>query len=110
MSNIIEVNPDKRNTVILVYILYALGFLVGGITAVIGFIIALVNKDSSSALERSHFKYQINLFMWGLLWFIVGTITTYILIGFAILLVWVIWTIYKLIVGWQALSNNQLVK
>lgn len=65
MSNIIEVNPDKRNTVILVYILYALGFLVGGITAVIGFIIALVNKDSSSALERSHFKYQINLFMWG---------------------------------------------
>jgi len=108
MNNQPVVIANKNNTVLLVYILYVLSFFLGGITALVGALIALANKENSTDFEKSHFRFQFRLFMWGLLWFSIGFITSYILIGFAILAVWFVWTVYQLIVGWSAYSRGEM--
>lgn len=109
-NQITEIYPNKKGTVLMVYILYLLGFIFGGITTIVGLIIAYYSKSEATPLEKNHFEYQIKVFLWGLLWFVIGTITTYILIGFVILFGWVIWTLYKIIVGMIALSEGRLIK
>ena len=80
--------------VIAVYILYLVGFflyLVGffnGITALAGVIIAHTQVGRSDQISQSHFRFQIRTFWIGLLYLVVGGITTFVFIGVLILIWW----------------------
>lgn len=75
------------NTVNLVYILYFVGFFTG-ITALIGVIIAYVNRAEGSELAQSHYKHQIRIFWRGVIFlgaaavlYVVSAIVTMASIG-----------------------------
>jgi len=83
-----------------VYILQALSF-VTLVTPIIGVIINYIKDDDvrGSWLE-SHFTWQKATFWYGLLWTALGVLTTPILIGYGVLLVVMIWLIYRIARGW----------
>ena len=96
-----------RNIATAVYALQAAGFLFG-ITWLIAIIVDYVKRDDArgSWLE-SHFSWQIRTFWWGLLWGVIGAITTLIVVGFAILFADAIWIIYRIVKGWLSLAEGK---
>jgi len=89
-----------RRLTLVTYVLYALAWF-NGLTAVIAVIINYVKRDDArGTLYDSHFTWQIRTFWWSLAWALVGFITSFILVGFAILFGAAIWSIYRIVKGW----------
>ncbi len=78
------------------------------ITAVLGIIINYVKDEDvkGSGLE-SHFQWQKNTFWYGLLWIVLGTFTTFLLIGYLVLAAVAIWLIYRIAKGWIYLVDGK---
>ena len=90
-----------------VYILQALGF-VTLITPILGIIINYIKDDDMRGLWlESHFRWQKATFWYGLLWIVLGTLTTFILIGYLVLTVVSIWLIYRIARGWIYLYDGK---
>ena len=91
----------------MVYISQALSF-VTLVTAVVGLIINYIKRDDvrDSWLE-SHFRWQQATFWYGLLWTMLGVLTTWILVGYAVLAMVAIWLIYRIARGWIYLVDGK---
>jgi uncharacterized membrane protein len=100
--------PMVSNTqvALIVYILYLASYVVG-ITAVVGVIIAHVQIGTADPLLRSHYQWQIRTFWIGLLYFAIGLVLCFILVGILVLLFWFIWTVVRTIKGLLALNENR---
>lgn len=96
-----------RNLAVAVYILQALAFFLGGITGLAGVIVNYVKLDEvQGTWIEPHFRWQIRTFWIGLLWGVIGFITTFIIIGWLILLAISIWVIYRIVKGALALNDG----
>jgi uncharacterized membrane protein len=105
--------PAVSNTTValIVYVLYFLAYFTGGITSIIGVIIAHVQAgQSTDPVLVSHYRFQIRTFWIGLLYIVVGSILAFILIGFAILLWWFIWSLVRCVKGVLALNENRPIQ
>ena len=102
--------PIVSNTsmALIVYILYFAAYFVG-ITAIVGVIIAHVQKGSGDAMLESHYDFQIRTFWVGVLYVVVGTVLAWVLIGFLILAWWFIWSLIRNIKGILLLNENRPV-
>ncbi|MEC7816879.1 MAG: hypothetical protein VX939_11440 [Pseudomonadota bacterium] len=103
-------NGDEsgRNLVVVVYILQALAFFLGGVTALVGVIINYVKLDDvKGSWIEPHFRWQIKTFWIGLLWTVIGIVTTPILVGWLVLLGISIWVIYRIVKGALALNDGK---
>jgi uncharacterized membrane protein len=70
----------------IISVLYLASFLTGGITAIVGVVLAYVWKDEPKAeWEVSHYQYLINTFWIALVGFFVGFILVFVLIGLLVL-------------------------
>jgi uncharacterized membrane protein len=100
--------PAVSNTTLalVVYVLYFVGYFTA-ITALIGVIIAHVQNGGPDPVLNSHYQFQIRTFWIGLLYVVVGTVLTFVLIGFAILLWWFIWSLVRCVKGVLALNENR---
>jgi len=100
-------NSENKKYAFTVYILQAVSFVLG-ITAIIGVIINYIKDDDvkGSWLE-SHFLWQKRTFWYGLLWVILGSMTTVFLVGWLVLLVASFWLIYRIAKGWIYLVDNR---
>lgn len=98
---------SAKNITTAVYALQALSFLFG-FTFLVAVIINYVKLDDvrDSWLE-SHFRWQIRTFWFSVLWFTIGFITYFILIGYLVLFVASIWLVYRIVKGWIWLSENK---
>ena len=86
------------DTARMVYILYLVGLVIG-LTAVVGVVLAYLNRSDAPAWVRSHYDFQIRTFWLSFLWFIVGTLLTFVLIGWMVFLVWYVWAIIRCVYG-----------
>jgi uncharacterized membrane protein len=100
--------PIVSNTsmALIVYILYFVAYFVG-LTAVVGVIIAHVQKGSGDPLLDSHYEFQIRTFWITVLYLIVGTVLTIVLVGFLILAWAFIWSLIRNIKGILALNEHR---
>ncbi len=89
-----------------VYILYLVAYLTG-ITAVIGVIIAHIKAGSAEPILRSHYQWQIRTFWIGVLYIVAGALLSVVLIGFAIWLWWIVWSLVRSIKGILTLNENR---
>ncbi len=90
-----------------VYILYALSYFTG-ITAIVGIVINYVKREEAAGTWlESHFRWQIRTFWFGLLWAVIGAITVFVAVGFAILFANFVWIIYRIVKGWLNLNDNK---
>ncbi len=89
-----------RQLTLVTYILYALAWITG-ITAIVAIIINYVKlEDTAGTIYESHFRWQIRTFWWSLAWSVLGFITLIVGVGFVVLIVASIWSIYRLVKGW----------
>lgn len=101
-------NLDAAKTLThIIYALYAASFFIG-ITAIVAIVMNYIKReDVAGTFLDSHFRWQIRTFWFGLLWGILGGITTLILVGWLVLAVNVIWIIYRIVKGWLYLNDNK---
>ena len=111
-----------RGAANIAYICYIIGFFTG-FTALVGVIIAYVNRNEGSAAIRSHFNFQIKIFWLGVLAMIVIVFAWMIVsfaafrgAGFVLFVVplalgawWFVWTILAIVRGMSALGRGQAV-
>jgi len=109
MSEDISIQPADKGSANLVYILYLVGILVG-ITAIVGVVMAYINKDGAPDWLISHYNNQINIFWKGLLYMVICTVLTFIIIGFVLYFVALIWYIVRNVKGMQALGRDQAIE
>jgi uncharacterized membrane protein len=100
--------PVVSNTTmaLIIYILSFVAYFVG-ITAIVGVIMAHVQKGSGDAMLESHYDFQIRTFWIGLLYLIVGGVLMLVLIGWLVWLWWLIWSLIRNVKGILALNENR---
>ncbi len=109
MDNTLLTDNEKsaKSLTTIIYALYAASFLFG-ITAIAAIMMNYIKRDDvAGTFLESHFRWQIRTFWFGLLWGVIGGITTLILIGWLILCVNTLWLIYRIIKGWLNLNDNK---
>lgn len=104
-----SVDPNTQGNANLIYILYLVSLVVG-ITGIVGVIMAYIGKDGASPTLTSHYNNQINIFWKGLLYGVIGIVTTPFLIGILILIAMLIWYIIRCVKGMQALSAGKAIE
>ena len=92
----------------LVYILYFIGFIVA-ITTLAGLIVAYLKRGEAGPNATTHFTFQIRTFWIGLLFSLIGIVTSVIFIGFLIMAATVVWALIRLIKGFMLASDNKPV-
>jgi uncharacterized membrane protein len=95
-----------KQLALIVYILYLVAYFTG-ITALIGVIIAHVQIGSADPFLASHYRFQIRTFWIGILYIVIGTILTFVVVGIAVLLWWFVWSLVRNIKGALALNENK---
>lgn len=79
-----------------------------GIFWIVGAIWAMVKKgDAQETLFEDHYSNIIKTFWWGLGFSILGFILTLVVIGYFILLVVWVWSIYKIVKGIAQITSNK---
>ncbi|WP_432696174.1 DUF4870 family protein [Marinobacterium sp. YM272] len=99
------VSTKAAGNVRLVYILYLVGLVVG-VTALVGLVMAYINKGDSDSVAASHYRFQIRTFWIGLLMMVIGVITTPIILGWFVFLFWTIWLIIRCVKGLNYLEKG----
>ncbi len=99
-------SSDGNGVAIAVYVLYLVA-LISGITAVIGVVMAYVNRDEAPAWLKSHYDFQIRTFWIGLLYFVVGVILAAAVVGVLLILFSGLWLIIRCAKGISAANRQQ---
>jgi uncharacterized membrane protein len=104
----LQKESNHKNVTMLIYILLALGFVTGGLTAIAAVIINYIKRDDvrGSWLE-GHFRWQINTFWFGLLWTIIAFLTWLVLLGWFTGALVTIWLVYRIAKGAIYLNDNK---
>lgn len=98
---------ELRKYAFTVYILQALSFVLL-VTAIAGVIVNYVKQeDVRGSWLESHFRWQMATFWYGLLWTVLGVLTSWILIGWVVLVVVTIWLVYRIARGWICLVDGK---
>jgi uncharacterized membrane protein len=103
---------SDQQLVLIVYLLYFAAYIFG-ITALIGVIIAHIRFPDVNPPLSSHYQFQIRTFWIGLLYVVVGTIlavTVLPVIGVAILIWWLIWSLVRNVKGLLVLNDNKPIQ
>jgi uncharacterized membrane protein len=88
------------------------GSFVGGVPSIIAVILNYVKRgDARGTWVESHYRWQIRTFWYALLWFVIGWILIFtivgIIIGWPILAALTVWLIYRIARGWLRLRDRQ---
>lgn len=89
-----------------IYILY-LGSLFFPILPIIAIVIAYIFENDAKFYLQSHFQYLIRSFWISLLYFTIAGITIFLLIGFILLPVCIIWWIIRMVKGLRLLMRKE---
>src|SRR5215210_4960074 len=100
--------PASKNLPFAIYILYLASFL-AGLTGLVGVVLAYVNRGTGPAWLETHLTYQIRTFWIGLLYTIIGFVTTLVIVGWLVLLATSIWLILRCAKGMSWLDRNEPV-
>lgn len=101
-------DPGPSNVQV-IYILYLVGFVVG-ITAIVGLVMAYMNRGKAEGWVETHYTWAIRTFWIALLGSLISGILMLVAIGFLLLLAVAIWVIVRIVIGLQAVSRGEPIK
>ena len=90
----------------LIYILYLASFLLG-ITGLVGLVMAYLNRGGAQGWASSHYTYQIRTFWIGLLYTGVCVVLLFVVVGYFLALLALIWLIVRCAKGLKHLSRGE---
>ncbi|HEY7851390.1 MAG TPA: DUF4870 domain-containing protein [Caulobacteraceae bacterium] len=100
---------DVRQMPFIVYILYLAHFVpvVGWVAAIVGLVLAYVERDHAPDWLKSHYTLQIRTFWIGLLYFAIACLLCFIAIGVPLLFAAWVWFIVRCALGLSRLLRNE---
>jgi uncharacterized membrane protein len=98
--------PNAKTWVLGVYVVYLLGLLLW-FMPVVGVIIAYVFQDKVGDVLGSHYQFQIRTFWISFLFGLIVFVSMFLLIGFLLAPVLLIWFIVRCVVGLKYLYENK---
>jgi uncharacterized membrane protein len=101
-----DIEQNSQNTAKIVYLLFLANILVPFLS-LIGVVVAYVNRSDAPVWLQSHYQFQIRTFWIGLLYFFVGILLATVLIGYLVLIFWLVWLIIRCVKGLKYLSQQQ---
>lgn len=103
----IETNNDEGFTgnIRLIYILYLVGILMP-LVGLVGVIFAYVKKGDAPKWAKTHYQFLIRTFWIYMLFIVIGSITSMIIIGWFILIAALVWFIIRMVKGLSSLSTG----
>jgi uncharacterized membrane protein len=103
------VTHDERQMAFVVYILYLAHFVpvIGWVAAVVGLVLAYVERDTASAWLKTHYTFQIRTFWIGLLYGVISAFLILILIGIPLLLATWVWFVVRCALGLARLLRSE---
>ncbi|MBA6346577.1 hypothetical protein [Colwellia sp. BRX8-9] len=104
----VENSRTTKGSAKIVYILYMVG-LIFGITGIIGVVMAYINRDEAPKWLKTHYQFQIRTFWIGALFIFLGSVLSVILIGWFVLLFWMVWLIIRSVKGMKALDQEKAI-
>ena len=84
----------------IIYFIYLAGLIIP-VAHLVGVVMAYINKGDGAPWVETHFRYQIRSFWMLLLYFVVGSLLTFVGIGFLIILAAYIWFIVRCAKGFN---------
>ncbi|WP_136247793.1 DUF4870 family protein [Halomonas borealis] len=99
-------SPDTTMAIV-VYALHLAGVVTGGLTSLVGVVIAYVYRGKGPAWLDEHYRYQIRTFWIGLLYFALSGLLTFVIIGFLTWLLSVIWLVIRCVKGFKGLQEQR---
>jgi uncharacterized membrane protein len=96
---------DERQMALVVYILFLVPF--GGLTHLVGLVLAYVTRDTAPDWLRSHYTFQIRTFWIGLLYFVISGLLCIIVIGVPLLAATTVWFVVRCALGISRLMRNE---
>jgi len=101
-----DATTQADGTAKIIYILYLVG-VVFGITGLIGVVMAYINRAEAEDWLKSHYQFQIRTFWIGALFLFIGALLSVVLIGYLVILFWVVWLIVRCVKGMKSLDQRQ---
>jgi len=98
--------PTTEGTAKIVYILYLAG-IIFGVTGIVGVVMAYINRGDAPEWLKSHYQFQIRTFWIGGLYILIGVILAMVIIGYLIILFWVVWLIIRCVKGMKSLDQKE---
>ena len=100
--------PGKSN-IQLIYVLYIVSFVIG-ITALVGIVLAYINRGKSENWVETHYTWAVRTFWIGVLYSIISILLMIVGIGFILILATAVWVVVRCVLGLQAVSRGEAVK
>ncbi|MCE8011767.1 DUF4870 family protein [Billgrantia desiderata] len=111
-------SPDSRSVIepngtpditlpIVVYALLLAGVVSGGLTAIVGVVIAYVYRGQGPHWFDEHYRYQIRTFWLSVLYFAISGVLTLVMIGFVTWLLAVVWLVVRCVKGIKRLQEHR---
>jgi uncharacterized membrane protein len=101
-------NHGVRTLTHVLYGLYAVHWLTGGLTSLIALVINYVKRDDAAGTPyEAHFTWQIRTFWMSLIAYAVGIVLALVGVGFLILGATWVWTLYRIVKGWLYLYDGK---
>lgn len=92
-----------------IYILYLVGFVIG-VSALVGIVIAYINRGKASGWLETHYTWAIRTFWIGVLFGFVSALLMVVGIGFLLMIAVAIWVVVRCVIGLQAVGRNEPIK
>ncbi len=100
---------NNADIVKLIYLLNFGGFLTGGLTTIIGLVMAYLRRSDADDLAETHFTYQIRTFWIGLLYGVISSLLIVFVVGIFMLLATIVWIIVRNIKGFFWMNDGKPV-
>jgi uncharacterized membrane protein len=100
--------PGKAN-IQLIYVLYIVSFVIG-ITALVGIVLAYINRGKSESWIETHYTWAVRTFWIGILYSIISVLLMVVGVGFLLIIATAIWVVVRCVFGLQAVSRGEPMK
>ncbi len=97
--------PGKTNVQV-IYVLYLIGFVIG-ISAIIGIVMAYMNRGKTGGWVETHYTWAIRTFWIGLLYALISAVLAFVAIGFLLMIAVAIWVIVRVLIGLQKAARDE---
>ncbi|WP_048648655.1 DUF4870 family protein [Nitratireductor soli] len=101
-------DPGPTNIQV-IYILYLVGFVIG-ISALVGIVIAYMNRGKAGGWIETHYTWAIRTFWIALLAAFVSVLLMFVGIGFLLIIAVAIWVVVRCVVGLQLVGRKEPIK
>ena len=98
---------DDRQMATVIYVLYLIAPFTLHAAGIVGLVIAYISRDSAPEWLKTHYTFQIYTFWISVLYFVIAGVLCFLVIGFFLLPLLLVWYIIRCALGLTRLLRSE---